>query len=371
MKNTIVTILTVHKREAACFIKEKLEFEGIKCFLIGESFDNKKEKPSDIRKIKVNIEDTEKAVKVMLDIHDKYDLDKIKKEDCLTNMQKILVPIDLSNYAINVCKYAVEMAKKINAEVKFLYVYKDPSDSGNIKHTSSWEEHSKIVSEQTFKEAQKKLVKFTKKMEKEIPEEDFIKVRLHYSLQKGEPVHVIKAISEKYKPHLILLGTKGQHDKKSIFIGSVTTNVIENANFPILTVPKAAILQSSKLKIMYATNFKDSDNKSLNTLLKIIEPFDTEIHCIHIDTEEDSLKQEKITELNNKLKKNYPNINIQYNLFENKNLLKGFENFIKEQNIDIVSFSSPKRNLIYKIFNSNKLKKMVAVSKIPMLIFRV
>lgn len=38
MKNTIVTILTVDRRESACFIKEKLEFEGIKCFLTGESF---------------------------------------------------------------------------------------------------------------------------------------------------------------------------------------------------------------------------------------------------------------------------------------------------------------------------------------------
>ena len=44
---------------------------------------------------------------------------------------------------------------------------------------------------------------------------------------------------------------------------------------------------------------------------------------------------------------------------------------IDNEYIDIVSFSSPKRNLIYKVFNSNRLKKMVSASKIPMLIFPV
>jgi len=370
MKNTIVTILTVDSREKAWFIKDKLEFKGIPCFLTGESFNNTGTKTSEIRKIKVKTQDVEKALEILLNLHSKFDLKEITQEEH-PEMKKILVPIDLSEYTLNVCKYAVSLAKKINAEIKFLHVYRDPSENGNPKNTTSWEKHSKLASEQALEKAQKKLVKFSKKMEEQIPEKDFLKVRLHFSLQKGEPIYVIKAISEKYQPHLIILGPKGKHDKSNIFIGSVTTKVIESSAFPILTIPKSANLPDHKLKIMYATNFEEADNKSLEALMKIVEPFETEIHCIHFNAENDHLKKEKVNELNQSFKMNYPGVNLQCDLFENKDLLRGFEKFINEQDIDIVSFSSPKRNLIYKIFNSNKLKQMVSASKIPMLIFRV
>ena len=122
---------------------------------------------------------------------------------------------------------------------------------------------------------------------------------------------------------------------------------------------------------MYATNFNDSDNTSLNTLLKILCTFETKIHCIHIEAESDSFSKEKMNELNEMLENNYSDKNIQCDLFEHKDLLRGFEDFIKAKEINILSFSSPKRNIIYKIFNTNKLKKMVSASKIPMLIFRV
>ena len=105
--------------------------------------------------------------------------------------------------------------------------------------------------------------------------------------------------------------------------------------------------------------------------MEILEPFEKKIHCIHIDAENDPLKKDKMKELNEMVKKNYSEANIQCDLFDSKDLLNGFETFINDKNIHIVSFSSPKRKLMYKIFNSNKLKKMVSVSKIPLLIFRV
>ena len=187
----------------------------------------------------------------------------------------------------------------------------------------------------------------------------------------GEVIQVIKSVSEKYKTHLLILTPKGQRDKNNIFMGSVTTKVIENTKFPILTIPKNASLPKHQLNIMYATNFNEKEHDSLNKLLNILEPFETEIHCIHFETENNPLKKEELSDLNKMFKTKYDGINIQCDLLESKDLLQGFEIFIKENDIDIVSFSSPKRTLIYKTFNTNKLKKMISACKTPMLIFRI
>ena len=196
--------------------------------------------------------------------------------------------------------------------------------------------------------------------------------KMHFALLKGNPEDVIVALCKRYKPDLIIMGPKGKDEKKSAFIGSVTTKVIEHTNFPALTIPKSAIYQGAKkINIMYATDFNEADNSSLNKLLDIVSPFDTEIRCIHIDIENDPLKQGKVDEINQSLKKEYSKCNIQCKLFESRDVIKGFEDFIEENNIDLISFSSPRRTLFYKIFHPNNLKKMVSTSKIPMLVFPV
>ena len=371
MDNPIVTIISVEEQKAACLIKEKLEFEGIQCFITDEGVDTQNNNTSDANKIKVRIGDTEKAVKALLKIQDKFDLKKIDQADYDMSLKKILVPIDLSDCALSISKYAIEMAKGINAELHFLNVYENPSESGSTKRTTSWEKHAKLVASQALSEAQDKLVKFADQISEEIPEEDLAKVKLFYSLHKGEAVSVIKSVSEKYNPHLMIIAPKGQHDKSNIFMGCVTTKIVENTKFPTLTIPEAASFPGHKLNVMYATNFNGEEHKDLDKLLNILEPFETEIHCIHIDIESDPLKKGKMNELNEMFKTKYDGVNIQCDLFENKDLLQGFEAFIKEKDIDIVSFSSPKRTLIDKIFSANKLKKMISASKTPMLIFRI
>ena len=216
------------------------------------------------------------------------------------------------------------------------------------------------------------MLEFSNNLKKHIPVENLLKVKIHYSLLKGRPENVIVNISERYKPDLIIMGPKGKGEKKGAFIGSVTTKVIEHTKFPVLTIPKSATYQMLGLiNIMYATDFNEVDNTSLNKLLDIVSPFDTKIHCIHIDIENDPLKQGKVDELNQFLKKEYSKYNIQCKLFESSDVIKGFEDFIGKNNIDWISFSNPRRTLFYKIFHPNKLKKMVSTSKIPMLVFPV
>lgn len=372
MENLLVTIATFTKSHIGCFVKEKLENSGIECFITDEGFKTSGEDLPDGMLMKVRASDTEKAIEALIKLHKEYDLNKLSVEDSFHEVKKILVPVDLSEYSMNACKHALGIAEKINAELKLLYIYEDPNLAGPQKHTTSWEAHVRLKGSEEYKNAQARLLRFSDEIKEHIPGEKLKSARLHYTLLKGWPETIIAAESARYKPEMIVMGPKGKHEKKSSYIGSVTTRVIEHTKYPVLTVPKSAgYFYDKTINIMYATDFNESDNTSLNRLLEIVAPFDTRIHCIHIDIENDPLKQGKVEELNNFLSREYKDHNIQCRIFESSNVIQGFEDFVERYDIDLISFSSPRRTLFYKIFHPNKLKKMVSTSKIPMLIFPV
>jgi len=372
MENILVTIVTFKKLHVGCFVKEKFEVEGIECFLTDEGIKTTNRNIPQGIKLKVRATQTEKAIRAILQIHKDYDLDKIEQDSSFKDKKKILVPVDISKYSLNACEYAFGIAEKIDAEVKLLYVYKDPTLTGPVKHTTSWQKHEEIEVAEAYSKAQARLLKFGNELKEYIGKEMLKKVKMHFALLRGEPEDVIVALCKRYMPDLVIMGPKGKDEKKSAFIGSVTTRVIEHTKFPVLTIPKSATYQGLGLiNIMYATNFNETDNSSLNKLLDIVSPFNTKIHCIHIDIKNDPLKQGKVDELNQFLKKEYRNDNIQCQLFESSDVIKGLEDFIEKIHIDWISFSNPQRTLFYQTFHPNKLKKIVSTSKIPMLVFPV
>jgi nucleotide-binding universal stress UspA family protein len=369
MENLLTSIASFQKLHVAAYVKEQFELEGIECFLTDEGFDTSADHVPKGFKLKVGHKDTELAVSILLRIHKQEDLEQISKDSSLNDKRKILVPIDISNYSVNQLEYAFGIAVKTDAEVKILYVYKDPSIGGPVKHTTSWEKHERIEAAEAYNKAQKELVKFRNELKLKVDKEKRRKTKLHFHLLRGRPENVIISICKRYKPDLVIMSPK---EKKGAFIGSVTTNVIEHGNIPVMTIPKSARYKGLDLiNIMYATDFYESDNTSLDRLLQIVAPFDTKIHCIHIDIEHDDLIQAKVDELNQLLEKDYSQYNIQCKLFESSDVIKGFEDFIKKNNIDLISFSSPRRTLFYKILHPNRLKKMVSTTKIPMLVFPI
>ena len=120
---------------------------------------------------------------------------------------------------------------------------------------------------------------------------------------------------------------------------------------------------------MYGTDFYNADNLSLNKLLKIHEPYDKMIYCVHIDLHDDPHHQEKVEELNKMLAKEYSEFNIKCELFESNNVVKGFDEFVQRNDIDLISVSKIKRSTFYKMFHENRLQRLITVEKIPILIF--
>jgi len=371
MENQLITLLRIKTPQLGSLVKNKLETHGIEVFFtdVALSVGDKHNQQEVVLKVKAK--DTEKAVEILLQIQKDYDIDKIKADESFGNLKKILVPVKLSQNCLALCRYAMGLARKTNAEVKLLYVYEDLILNEPDKDTTSWEKYVKIEPKETFEKAQLKLVNFSKELKKYIPEELYDSVKLHYRMLKGTPVNVITDACHRYHPDVILMGTKTSASVDGEFMSKTLVKVIEQSQYPVLAVPVTADFRGKeKINVMYATNFYDAENASLNKLLEILKPFDKKIHCVHIDLHDDP-HEEKVNELNKMLAERYSEYNIKCVLFESKNIVSGFDEFVDANDIDIISISKVKHSTLYKLFHRDLSVKLVSSRNIPMLIFPI
>jgi nucleotide-binding universal stress UspA family protein len=372
MENQLITLLRVTTPQLGSFVKDKLEEHGIEVFFTNEgtSVSNKYNPDEVLLKIKAG--QSEKTIARLLQIHKDYDLDKVKDDASFADFKKILVPVKLSENCFELCKYAIALAKKQNAEIKLLFAYEDPTFNEPDRHTASWERHVKMELKEAFAKAQLKLVNFSKELKKQIPKELMNSVKLHYRMLKGTPVNVITDACKRYNPDLILMGTRTKSSKKGEFLSQTIIKVLDRTPFPVLAVPfDAAYKGKDKINVMYATNFYDGDNSALNKLLKLLEAYDKKIQCVHIDLHNDPQIQKKVDELNKILEDKYSEHNIKCIPYASDSIVNGLESFVAANDIDIISLSKVKHSALYKMFHSNLSAKLVTTEKIPILIFPV
>ena len=365
---TSVIISTFTDPREAYFFRFKLGIEGIDAYIIESSVESEDEKSS--LQVQVCNKDVEKAVDILCNIRANSEFSNI--DDKIKNIKRLLVPIDFSEYSKTACLFAFSVAKSIGAEIKILHVYNDPfADSSYSNNRISYDKFSKSVLREVEQMVETNMLRFIDDLEKELKEYDFGDIKYHYNLKKGKPEHQIVKLSEQYKPYLIILGTKGAGQMPNDIIGSVTLKVIENTKVPILAIPEKWKFKTlDLLEILYATDFHDSDFTAFNKLLEILKPFKTKFDCVHIEFDESNpWKEMQMFKLESFLGQNYSDHEIKCHIIKHNNLIEGIQEFVNIKGIDIISFTSPKRNIFQKLIMPNNLRKMIFQSTIPLLIF--
>jgi nucleotide-binding universal stress UspA family protein len=321
-------------------------------------------------KVQVLSNDVEKAIQVLFKVYQEIKLLNLKENS--KDLKRILVPIDFSKNSSTSCLFAFTLAKKLNAEIQLLHIYNDPFiDSGYINTRISFERYERNVLFEIEDMARRNILAFVQVLKTELIKYGLEDVSFHYNLLKGKPEYEIITMSEIFNPFMIVLGNQGSGNMPNDIIGSVSTKVIENTTVPVLTIPESWNYKNmDKINILYATDFQEADLNAFSSLVEILKPFNTHFDCVHIETNEAQPWHEmQMFKLESQLIKNHPQLEIKCHIIQGKNLLQGIQDFVVKKNTDIISFTSPRRSTLYKMFSPNNLKKMVYQSKKPLLIF--
>lgn len=375
MEDRLVTI-AIHNYSRAEILRTRLEAEGVKCYL--KNVNLIYSSVSGGVKVRVNSSDLEKALRIVEKISEKFreesdpDHQGDKNEQEFQSVQKILVPIDFSDYSVNACRYAIGLAKKLNAEIKLLHVYYNPIiNSMPLTDTYYYQVNMDEIIREIEVRAKENMENFYNDLMEKIKREKIEGVKLDYELVSGIASDEIIIKSEEYKPEVIIIGTRGQGERENDLIGSVTAKIIEEAKKPVLVIPEDSLYQGiATINILYTTDFDDSDYKALKKLMSIVAPFDIRLYCVHIGTSDSNAWDKvKMDKLKSNLKKQYGDYEIECSIIEEEDFLKGIQDFVRTKKIDIISLVTHKRNIISKLFNQSKARKVLFHTNIPFLVF--
>ena len=178
----------------------------------------------------------------------------------------------------------------------------------------------------------------------------------------------ILSIAEEKEVDLIIMGTKGAKGLTEIIMGSNTASVIEKAKCPVIAIPKGVRFKQIK-KITYASDYHKSDIGALKKLLEIAKPFNAQINILHVSSieleKEKDLMKKFMAEVNDKI--DY--FNLSFQILGGDDVEKELENYLQEDNCDLLVMATHHRDLMDRIFGKSFTKKMAFHTKIPLMAF--
>ena len=370
MEDKLITI-AVHNYARAEILRTRLEAEGVKCYLKNINLIH-----SVIAggvKVRVSSHDIDKALRIVEKVSDQFRGEyQNEADEEIRSVQRILVPIDFSDYSVNACRYAIGLAEKLNAEIKLMHVYYNPVvNSMPLTDTYYYQVNMDEIIREIEVRAKENMEKFYGDLKEKIEIDNIQDVKLDYYLVRGIASDEIIAKSKDYKPDVIIIGTRGQGEKENDLIGSVTSKIIEDTKVPVLVIPEDSLYEGiSTVNIMYATDFEESDFKAMKKLMYIMSPLDIKLYCVHVGSIEGrAWDKAKMDGLKEKLYALYSDYEIECTVIEEEDFLKGVQSFIREKNIDIISLVTHKRSLLSKLLNPSMARKVLFHTNIPFLVF--
>jgi nucleotide-binding universal stress UspA family protein len=370
MEDKLITI-AIHNYARAEIIRTRLEAEGVECYL--KNINLIHSVVSGGVKVRVHQRSLEKALRIVEKLSEQFRDDYLEDQNISSrSVQRILVPIDFSDYSVNACKYAIGLAEKLNAEIKLIHVYYNPVvNSMPLTDTYYYQVNMDEVIREIEIRAKENMDEFYMDLKEKIENDNIEGVKIDFSLVRGIASEEIIAKSKEYKPDVIIIGTRGKGDRENDLIGSVTAKIIEDTKVPVLVIPEDSLYQGiATINILYATNFDDSDYKSIKKLMNVLSPFEIRLYCVHIGTEDSNVWDKvKMDSLKDKLLKEYGDYEIECSIIETEDFYIGVQDLIREKKIDILSLVTHKRNLISKLLNPSTTRKVLFHTNIPFLVF--
>ncbi len=364
MEDKLITIALLPYSKAE-ILRSMLEAEGIECSL--ENINLIQGAVASGVKVRIYEADVKEAWPIVDQLLGKEEKDDVASEN------SVLVPVDFSNYSFKAALMAFEVAQKLNSKLIFYHVIQQP-DFFSMPYSDLMAFNTGLYDHLKEREefANEEFVKFLRKLTEYIGANTWSNVESEHMIKLGYPEEDILYFTEKHPPRVIVMGIKGPKGDEMDIMGSTTAGVIYKSSVPVLVIPEKAPLLNlaSMKKVVYATNFDEKDLISIDKLLGLLKPFDIELSCLHIgpDAARD-WDEAKLESLKNLLTNKYPNTKINCIIKQGDSILQDLEEFIKSNDIDVLSLTTHKRNMITRIFNPSIARKMVFHVTTPLLVF--
>ena len=367
MDEKLVT-LAIHTFEKAQILKTMLETEGIEVYIHNVN----QIQPIISAGVRVRIKESDlpHALRIIEDSQWLKEDEQEKKVSPKGN--RVLIPIDFSDYSIKACEIGFNYAHKVGAEVMLMHAYYTPYFPSAIRlgDTLAYQVNEEEGIQSVLKRVHVDMDSICLMIDDKMKSGEYPQVEYDYVLREGLPEEEIIAYCKEYRPSFIVMGTRGKSQKDLDLIGSVTGEIIDVNKAPVLAIPENVPFKdlSEAKHIAFATSFNQRDLIAFDRFMEVIKPYDVHIHLFNISTSKDEWNEIRLTGIDEYFKKQYPDAHISHTVLADGDLLLAVEKFVRDEQIDVIAISSYRRNILARMFNPSIARRMLFHTDTPLLV---
>jgi nucleotide-binding universal stress UspA family protein len=272
-------------------------------------------------------------------------------------MKKILLPTDFSEVANTAFVYALELAKLVHGELVLLHTFELPVFDNQFfpENYVAIYDSVELSEFDLFKDEIPKL--------RAIAEEHHLDtIKMSHRLKDGDLVANIKGTIKEDKIDYVVMGTSGASGWDSFFMGTNTASVATSVSIPVFTVPSNTTI--TKIKTFgFTTRFRTKDKKALRTVLALAHKAKAKVKCLFVKTSDTDVSKEKIA----KWEEEFKSEPIEFYVIQSDDVQLTILDFIKQNEIDVLTILPYKRGFFEGILNPSLTKKLTTDFEIPIL----
>lgn len=271
-------------------------------------------------------------------------------------MKTLIVPTDFSPAAANAMKFAVDMATNINASVMLFHVYQVPVSMSDVPIVMVSAEELRRSSETKLQE-----------LKYDLKHTNGGKIKIYTEARMGDVSDELEDVCKHIQPFAVIMGTNGASSVERILFGSTTLTAIRHLTCPVIVVPPGKEYGNGIRKIGFACDFeKVIESTPVKFLKTIVKEFGAELHVLNVDHENKHFKPETPEEsilLHTLLE----DLNPRYHFIDNADIEDGINDFVDNNNIDLLITIPKKHRLLDSLFKNSSTKQLVTQSHVPVM----
>lgn len=365
--------LAIYTVEKAQILKDILESEGIKTYIHSINADD--DTVSAGVRLRINEGDLAHALRVIEKrqwINQEESMELYRSSEM--EGKQIVIPIDFSDYSFKACQIGFNYAQAIGGKIILFHSFQSSyllSKSAFVDQMD-YEEDTQANRKVLSKERQE-LVNFCEMLNLKIAENDLPDIPFEVITREGEAGREITLYCNNIKPLMIILGARGKNVDEINSIGSVTAQVIETCESPILIIPENTPFTNLEKvkKLGFAINYQQRDLLAFDRLTMYFDLLPApEITLFNVSTQQNESNEKLMTDTENYLRKQYPQLDIKHSVLADGAFLLALEIFVQQEQIDLIVLSTYKRNIFARMFGPSKAKKMLFQTNTPLLAIR-
>ena len=270
-------------------------------------------------------------------------------------MKTILVPTDYSESAGNALEYAVELAKTSGAGLILFHAYHMPLPSGEVPLMLISPHEITAENLKRIKDIEKAVVKSTSG-----------KVKVESIVRSGFAADEIVDYAKEKEVDLIVMGSTGDNSVADRIMGSVATHVIQNAESPVLTIPKN-IRYTGVKKIALACDYSgEPSDAALNIVMRYASLFSARLLVVDIVKPGEAPAPETIA-IGLKLESVLAAAPNNFHFKKGDDVITELDAFIEENQCNWLVMIPHRYNFLSGLFHKSITKQFVLQARIPIL----